>query len=233
MKTSGRLAHSFSALLIAISSALGALGQRGDVGKELLETRVSDFEIRNGTVFGGIAELSAKPVELSFAFEYILTAHVGDNPISEVRFNIDLKHSTFREILTALCSADSRYTWTRDGTTVNVFPKDTVGNRSYLMNRVLPKLELHGVSSAEEAMFAAVKQLPPPFEQVAFVQAGGVTSLPIAWTVNFDNLTLRQALNLIAGNMAPHGGWVLSGSHEFRAVGFHTQRIHDALTHAE
>jgi hypothetical protein len=123
-----------------------------------------------------------------------------------------LDNKTIREALTALCNADGHYTWTRDGTTINVYPKETVGDGSYLMNRRLPRLELKDAPTAQDAMFGAVAQLPPPFEQIAFAQAGGNTRFPMPLRARFENLTLRQALNLIARNIAPRAGWVLSGS---------------------
>jgi hypothetical protein len=223
----------FSLALLPSMGARGAKVQTVDRGEELLDERVSTFEMRNGTLFGGVARLSAEPTQLSFAFEYILMSHLHDAPTPEVSFSIHLDNTTIREVLTTLCRADSRYTWTRDGTTVNVYPKETVGDGSYLMNRRLPSLELKGVPAAQDAMFVAVAQLPPPFEQIAFAQAGGDTSFPTPWRATFKNLTLRQALNLIARNIAPRGGWVLSGSREFRTVGFHNQRIHESQTDPE
>jgi len=200
----------FSLTLLLILSALGGKAQSADLGEELLGARVPKFEIRNGALFDGVARLSTESTQLSFAFEFVLTAHPHDPPIPAGRFSVYLDDKAIREVLTTLCSTDGRYTWTRDGTTINVYPKETVGNGSYLMNRRLPKLELKGTPAAEIAMFAAVAQLPPPFEQIAFAQAGGDTSFPTPWTASFENLTLRQALNLIARNIAPRGGWVLS-----------------------
>lgn len=82
-------------------------------------------------------------------------------------------------------------------------------------------------------MFAAVAHLPPPFEQIAFAQAGGNTTFSTPWRATFENLTLRQAFNLIARNIAPRGRWALSGSREFRTIGFHIQRIHQSPSDPE
>jgi len=220
-------------MLLLTLGVLDARAQTVDLGEELLGARVSEFEIRNGTLFDGLARLSTEPTQLSFAFEFVLTAHPHDPPIPEERFSVYMNDKTIREDLTMLCSADGRYTWTRDGTTINVYPKETIGDNSYLMNRRLPKLELKEVSAAEGAMFAAVAQLPLPFEQIAFAQAGGDTSFQKPWSTALENLTLRQTLNLIARNITPRGGWVLSGSREFRTVGFHNQRIHASQTKSE
>jgi hypothetical protein len=223
----------FSVTLLLSLGSLGAEAQIVDLAEQLLDRRVPKFEMRNGTLFDGVARLSAEPTQLAFAFEDLLTAHPHDPLPPEVPLSIHLDNGTIRELLTTMCRADGRYTWTRDGTTVNVYPKETVGGGSYLMNRRLPRLELTGVSAAEDAMFAAVTQLPPPFEQIAFAQAGGDTSFPTPWKTTFENLTLRHALNLIARNISFRGGWVLSGSRDFRTVGFHNQRIHESQTNSE
>ena len=233
MKTYSGMCPLFCVTLILTLGALAARAQTQDPEEELLDERVPKFELRDGTLFGGIARLSAESTHLSFAFEYILKAHFHDAPIPEASFSVHLENKTVREVLNTLCGADDRYVWTRDGTTVNVYPKETVGDRPYLMNRRLPRLELKGVAAAEDAMFAAVAQLPPPFEQIAFAQAGGDTSFATPLKATFENLTLRQALNLIARNIAPRAGWVLSGSREFRTVGFHNRRMHGTQNDSE
>jgi|HubBroStandDraft_5_1064220.scaffolds.fasta_scaffold1551061_1 hypothetical protein len=48
---------------LIVTGQITDVTKNGSNGPELLETRVSDFEIRNGTVFSGIAELSAKPYQ--------------------------------------------------------------------------------------------------------------------------------------------------------------------------
>jgi hypothetical protein len=233
MRNLGCVRHLLSLTLLLAVSTLCTKAQSADPDKELLNAKVSKFVLQNGTLFAGIAQLSAEAAQISFAFEFILTAHPHDPPTSEVLFNVHLENRTIREILDTLCRFDDRYSWDRDGTMVNVYPKETVNDGSYLMNRKLPKVELRGVAAADDALFAAVSQLPPPFEQIAVAQAGGNISYPAPWNATLENLTLRQVLNLIARNIAPQGGWVLSGSREFRTIGFHNRRIHGRQPGAE
>jgi len=233
MKSHTGMCLLFSLALLLSTGARGATTQTADLGEELLDVRLPSFEIRNGTLFRGIARLSAETAQLSFAFEFALTEHFHDSPVPKASLSIHLDNKTIREALTALCNADGHYTWTRDGTTINVYPKETVGDGSYLMNRRLPRLELKDAPTAQDAMFGAVAQLPPPFEQIAFAQAGGNTRFPMPLRARFENLTLRQALNLIARNIAPRAGWVLSGSREFRTVGFHDRQIQEEPANSE
>jgi hypothetical protein len=182
--------------------------------------------MRGGTVLDGLAQLSAEPVGVAFAFENILKARVNDPPVPESRFDLILEKGTIKEILDELCRKDDRYTWARDGSTINVYPRATINDNSYLLNRRLKQLELKGVREAGQALFAIVAQLPLPFEQIAFTQAGGDISYPEPWNERLSDLTVRHALNLAARHMGPKGGWILNGSSEFRTVGFHNREIH-------
>jgi hypothetical protein len=44
-----------------------------------------------------------------------------------------------------LCKSDRRYTWSVDGSSVNVYPRETVGNSSYLLNRELHSIALKNI----------------------------------------------------------------------------------------
>jgi len=197
-----------------------------DAGAAALATRVATFSIHNATVFDGVAQLSSERTELSFALEDVLKTKFSDSAVPHSHFDLNLQNRTISEILDALCSKDVTYTWTRDGLTVNVFPRSIVDDSSYLPNRQLGQSDLRGVTDTEQAVFAIVARLPPPFEQIACAQAGGDTSYAVPWDVTFRNLTIRQAFNLIARHLGSRGGWVLGGSREFRTIGFHKGTIH-------
>jgi len=103
-----------------------------------------------------------------------------------------------------------------------VFPKTSLNAKdSYLMNRELPAIELHEVLDPAQAVFYAVGKLPGPLEQVAFQQAGGVPEFSRPFSAQYANLTVRQLLNRIAGELGPNYGWTLSGAKNFRIVRFH------------
>lgn len=215
----------FTFVALFVTATVG-LGKAQESPRKMLEARISVFDLRDSTIFDGVARLSAEPTQFAFAFEYILKTRFTDPPIPDVRFTLHLENRTVRDILEALCGYDNRYTWSLDDKTINVYPKSIVGDDSYLMNRRLPNLALRNVVNAESAMFSSVSQLPSPFEQIAFAQAGGTTGYATAWNSTFQNITMRQAMNRIASNLGPHGGWVLSGSNDFRTIGFHNREIH-------
>lgn len=196
-----------------------------DLGTTALAKRVPKFSIHDATLLDGIAQLSAGSLELSFAFEDVLTAKFGDPPMPHSRFDLNLENRTISEVLDALCERDVTFQWTRDGSTVNIFPRSTVDDTSYLPNRRLAQFELRRVTDTEQAVFAAAAQLPPPFEQIACVQAGGDTSYAIQWNASFRDLTVRQAFNLIARELGPRGGWVFGGSRDFRTIGFYKGKL--------
>ena len=201
-------------------------GQSDDIGAELVRTRVPKFAVRNGNILDGVAQLSASPTEISFSFEDVLKPTFKVPPLERPRFDVNLENRTISEILDAICHKDGRYTWSRDGLTINVYPQATIGDNRYLMNRRVPRFELKGVKSPGEAVFALVGQLPAPFEQIACAQLGGDTSYPTPWNVSAREVTVRQALNMIARQLGPRGGWVFNGSRDFRTIGFHNRQIH-------
>lgn len=194
-------------------------------GSSPLADRVHSIIVHNGTILDGLAQLSAQSSELSFSFEEILRPNFSDPEAPQVRFNLDIRNRAVSEALDALCERDPRYTWTPDGAAVNVFPRTVEHDSSYLVNRLIPQLELKDPKNAGEAAFAVMAELPPPFEQIAYAQAGGDISYAAPWHARLRNVTVRQAFNLIARQLNTRGGWVLSGSVDFRTIGFHNGPI--------
>ncbi len=221
-----RLAAAVVGLTVLLALAADGADSAADPGAAALAARVPIFSIHHATVFDGVAELSSEHTGLSFALEDVLKAKFSDSAVPHSHFDLNLQNRTIREILDALCSKDVTYMWTRDGLTVNVFPRSIVDDSSYLPNRQLGQFDLRGMTDTEQAVFAIVAHLPPPFEQIACAQAGGDTSYAVPWDVTFRNLTIRQAFNLIARHLGSEGGWVLGGSREFRTIGFHKGTIH-------
>jgi hypothetical protein len=186
-----------------------------------LELKIPRFELNDQTLFDGLAALSSNVKSLAFGYEKVLRLKFSEPPTPEPRFSIELQNQTVREILDNLCKMDARSTWSLEGSTINVYPRATVGDSSYLLNRKLGKLVLRGITDIDQGLLAIHRQLPPPSEQVATMQVGGDTSYPAKpWTVTFTNLTVRQAMNRLAAHMGPRGSWILSGSQDFRAFSF-------------
>lgn len=89
------------------------------------------------------------------------------------------------------------------------------------MNRTLQSLSYTGISDIEQAVFAAVNQLPPPKEQIAMMQTGTILALPKPWTTIMHDVPIREVLNRIAAQLGSQAGWELSGGKDFRLLRFH------------
>ncbi len=217
--------------VILFSSALVFLVSCPTVGQEstaqlspadkFLDTMVSEFEMRKQTLLDGLWKLAKGPAPFAFGFEDVLKKSSAESGVQDPTLNVKLKNKTVREILDALCQTDSRFTWSMDGATVNVFPRGAVNDHSYLLNRTLETFELENATDVENGLLAIVHQLPPPIEQVAHAQVGGADPYPAEpWTVTYHNLTVRQAVNRLALHGGPCGIWVFGGSNDFRTFGF-------------
>jgi len=207
------------------SGAAAQANTAGVTGGSPLANPVQSITVHNGTILDGLAQLSAQSFEVSFSLEEILKPKFNGPEVRQVRFDLDLRNRTFSEVLDALCERDLRYAWTRDGSAVNVFPRALEHDSSYFVNRRIPQLELKDLKNAGEAAFAVIAELPPPFEQIAYAQAGGDISYAAPWRASLRDVTVRQAFNLIARQLSPRGGWILSGSVNFRTIGFHNGPI--------
>jgi hypothetical protein len=205
--------------VVLSGSAFSAMAQINP-REEPLDAKISSFDLVGQTIYGGLARLMNEPVPLSFGFESVLKAKFADPEVQDVRFNLALQNKSVREILDGLCSMDVRYTWSQDGATINVYPRETVGTSSYLLNRRLDTWEITDITDVQYGLLAIVQQLPGPREQLAIAQIGGSSSYPNAWTGTFQNITVRQAVNRIAGQLGPRTYWHLSGSREFRSFSF-------------
>lgn len=213
-------------LLFLTATALCARDSQMEPGPTAFSIRVPSFHLQHATVFDGVAELTTIQSDLSFSFEEPLKAKFTDPPIPQAFFDLTLESRTIGEILDALCGKDTTYTWSRDGMMVNVFPRSVLSNSSYLLNRQVLPFQMQGATQPEQAVFAIVAHLAPPFEQIACAQIGGDTSYSAPLSSTFRGLTVRQAFNLTAIQLGPRGGWVFGGSQEFRTIGFHKETIH-------
>jgi hypothetical protein len=223
-----KCALKYSALLLAItSSLLGAQapgrqsGAEGGSKNKFLETKVPDFELKNQPLLDGLWLLARGTVPFGFGFEKALKQRLSDPEIADPPLTLQLKDKSVSEILDVLCQADPRYTWSADGSTVNVFPRAIINDPTYLLNRKLARFELKNATDVQNGLLAIVRQLPPPVEQIAQAQVGGDDPYPPEpWTVTFANLTVRQVANRLAAHGGPYGIWIFGGSRDFRAFGF-------------
>lgn len=194
--------------------------------EKLLDTKVPEFEMHKETLLDGLWKLARVPVAFGFGFESVLKRRLSDPDIPDPHFSLQLKNKTVREILETLCRADGRFTWSLDGETVNVFPRATINDASYLLNRKLQKFELTNATDVDDGLLAISHQLPPPIEQVAHVQVSGDDPYPPEpWTVTYRNLTVRQIVNRIAEHGGPCGTWTFGGSTDFRRFAFFNNQL--------
>jgi hypothetical protein len=185
----------------------------------LADHQVEHFQIADGTFLDGVAKLT-RTVPANFGIEEILKAKYADPQIDNPRFSLDLRHATIASILNAMSQHDYRYTWAVDGSTINVYPRATVGDAGYLMNRSLKRATLNDVPNPDKALFALDRLLPPPREQFGYVQSGGDNSYDKPWTASFGDLTVREFVNRITEHLGPSTAWVLQGSQQERLFSF-------------
>jgi hypothetical protein len=203
------------------------LGQNAGRVQTSLDYRVALFQLKDVGFVDAVAELSLQPVgDLHLGMEEVLREGVTDPQPQNPRFSPVLRNSTVREILNVLCGYDNRYTWAQDGETINIYPKATADDGSYLLNRRLEHIAVSGILSPEGGLTFLDKQLPPPREQLAYAGAGGDSSFSLAWNQVFEGLTVRQFINRLSEHMGPHTSWVFYGSRQerlftFRKGGFH------------
>jgi hypothetical protein len=192
-----------------------------------LDAKISDFALDNRSILIGIEMLNRQSESISFGFEAILTVKHTDPPRAYPKITVQLTSPSTRQVLDALCAADPRYTWSLDGSTVNVFPRSTVTDLKYLLNRKLAEFRLDGITQIQEGLFAIADQLPGPLEQIAHAQIGGDATYPSKpWSVTFKNLTVRQAVNRLVEHMGTSSAWILGGSDEFRHFSFYSDGLH-------
>jgi hypothetical protein len=221
--------------LISAVLCIEGLGQapRGDqsaatLGTPPLDQKVAEFELKDSTLKDGIAELSSKPIGgLHLGIEEILREKMSDPEDRSVQSSMHLENETVRKILDALCRFDSRYTWSTDGSSINIYPRAIVGNRSYLLNLQLQQITLTDISYPDEVFLPLHREFPK--EHLGYIQTGGDTSYLQPWTVILEHLTVRELINRVAEHLGPRSSWIFHGSKDerfftFQKGAFHTHR---------
>jgi len=210
-------------LLLAAGATARAPADQETQEPNFLEIRVPEFKLQNETLLDGLWKLTRIPAPFWIGYEDTLRRKgEGMLPAPPGRdLSLSLVNKTYREIFDALCRADSKFTWSADGDTVNVYPRAVVGDPAYLLNRRLAQFELQKATRVEEGLLAVARQLPPPFEQVAVVQfSGDDTYPPQPWTISFQQVTVRQVVNRLAAHGGGCGVWTFGGAIDFRRFAF-------------
>ena len=207
-------------LEVAALNGSPAQGRAVDTPPVVAE-RISRFELVDETFMDGVTKLTRLELPLNLGIERALRRKYSDLPHDEARFSLHLANATVKDVLDSLCAHDGRYTWSTDGDSINIYPRSTVGNGLYFLNRQVARITLNAIPDPDEALTSLDKQLPPPREAFGYVQVGGDISYPKPWTVTFEHLTVRQFINRVAEHLGPRSVWIFQGSNDQRFFTFH------------
>jgi hypothetical protein len=193
-----------------------------------LDARIAGIDIKDAILRDGLSELSLKNVDgLHLGFEEIIRVRIQDTPRNDSpHFSLHLKDKSVREILDTLCVFDKRYTWSEDGASVDVYPKATTRDPSYLPNLVIDHIAIDGIPDPDQALTPLSKIFPG--QQIGYFGPGlGDNTYPEPWTTVLEKVTVRQFINRIAEHMGTQTSWVWQGGRDERMFtflkgGFHT-----------
>jgi len=218
-------------LLLSLSglAQTAQMAQSEAVGKNAsLEQQVERYSFIDGGIIDALAELSQSPeVKLHLGIEEILRERFAAPRERTFRFSISLAHKSVRQILDTLCASDTRYGWSMDGQTINVYPRTRVNDKTDLLNFHIDHLRLTDVPDPDQAL-TPLSQLFPD-EQIGYLQNGlGDNNYTEPWTETFTGLTVRQLINRITEHSGSHTVWIWQGGKDGRMFtflrgGFHTR----------
>src|SRR5271156_4495579 len=144
--------RAIAALGVVGTAFVFAIGQKVDP-QDPLNYRLSVFQVKDMGIIDAISQLSSEPIEgLQLGVEEVLRERVQDPAPQDPHFSLLLRTNTVKEILDVICSYDNRYMWSQDGRTINVYPKVTVDDRSYLLNRTLKYIGVSAIPNPEAGL---------------------------------------------------------------------------------
>ncbi len=187
--------------------------------KQSLKQTLRHFGVKAASFRDGVSRLSSMPVvTLHLGFEEIFRPKFEELDRT-ILFSLSLENSTVNDVLDALCTSDSRYTWSTDGSSINIYPRATIGDPKYLPNLRLARIAIANVSDPYRVLDPLMGLLPG--EQLGYMHLGpGDTSYAEPWTVAFEHVTVRQLMNRVAEHMGPRSSWILQGTAQDRFFSF-------------
>ena len=217
------------ATLALRQESLGSGTDRG-YAESAFDVKVESFDVTDAIMRDGLSELSLKKIKnLHLGFEEIIREKIQDDPRAQsVHFSLHLVGKTVRQTIDAMCEADGRYTWSEDGDSINVYPRATRNDVSYLLNLRIQRIALNDIPDPNQGLTPLSRDFPE--QQVGYFGAGwGDNTYATPWTAVFENLTVRQFVNRIAEHMGPQTSWVWEGGKQERMFtflkgGFNTSR---------
>lgn len=182
---------------------------------------VPSITLRRQTMFIAIAKLY-ESTGIVVSVERVLGAEPAGG--MDRKFTVTLKGGKPRQVLDEICRLDNRYTWSRDGGVVNVYPRSSGGDPRYLFNRKILTFHLTSAKSAAIAAIEAADQVTGPRPQLIVLQTGGL-EFDEPWTVTLRDLTLRQAINRVATHLCEGCGWQLTGAKSAPTIVFYRKLV--------
>jgi len=176
--------------VLALSSACFAASDDGYQARQSnldpLNARIAHFDVSDAILRDGMSELSLKKVDgLHLGFEEVLRERISDDPRAHnTHFSLHLEGKTVRGILDELCRSDVRYAWSKDGGTVNIYPRATTDDHSYLLNLWIENIGVHEMPDPDQALTPLSKLFPD--QQVGYFGPGlGDSAYDKPWTASF------------------------------------------------
>jgi len=177
-----------------------------------LDLNIGNFEVNDAVMRDGVSELSLKNIEhLHLGFEEIIRQRIQDDARSQgVHFSIHLTNRTVRQIIDALCEADEHYTWSQDGNSINIYPRATIKDVSYLLNLQVQRIVVSDIPDPNEGLTPLSKLFPA--QQIGYFGSGlGDNKYEKPWSAVFEEVSVRRFINRIAEHMGPQTSWVWEG----------------------
>lgn len=221
LKTASRLAALLLVLTANNCRQAPSVNPKDSPSTPALSNRLAHFDLTDATIIDALSKLSNEPIAgLHLGIEEIIQDKSSEPPDRSILFSLSLRDVTVRDIIDTLCKSDRRYTWSVDGPSVNVYPRETVGNSSYLLNRELDSIALKNINGPSDALTPLKKLVPGEQLGYAGIGMGIDNDYPEPWNAVFSKLTVRQLMNRLSEHNGPRGGWIWSGSRGQRFFAF-------------
>ncbi len=201
-------------LLLWLLSPVGLRGQGSkpnEATADLLQQPIHELSLKNQYFMDGIVKLDTLASGFGFSVEIILPPPQAPQPTNP-RFTARTSGVTLAEALDWLCTVDPRYTWSRDGTTINIFPQTSLEEKNYYFTRRLSHLVFRDERNAFDALPKVLTPISSPKEAVLTLK--GVRDYQIPLSATLTNITVREALNRLRQHLSPTEGWMVTGNQE-------------------
>ena len=207
-------------VLLVVSLRIPASGQTtetqtGNQNASALGHILAHFDVTDSTVIEALSKLSLERIAgLHLGIEEILLERFSAPRDRSVRFSLNLTNASVRDVMEKLCQLDSGYSWSIDGSVINIYPREVVSESAYLLNREIGRIALDNTTYPSDTLTPLVKLFPT--EQIGYAGVGGGNPYPEPWSVVFERLTVRQLMNRTAEHFGAEAGWIWSGSKDQR-----------------